>query len=215
MATTADDVWRILGELAEAQKETERRFQATENRIRAIEGLMQQLLQAAEPFQATERFSQQVIQGNEPLNRSLSQQSERKPRGSWYKFCDDLLPQACERLCEERGMPVSQISQRGKRRHGGETLEFEVLLATQEIVLAVEATSLLEMEDIKALMAKLERFRDFFPEYADMQLYGAVAGMGIEAEADRYAYRQGLFVLAQSGETVEILNDAQFQPRVW
>ncbi|MDG2991116.1 hypothetical protein L3556_09280 [Candidatus Synechococcus calcipolaris G9] len=30
MATTTDDVWRLLGELAEAQKETERRFQETE-----------------------------------------------------------------------------------------------------------------------------------------------------------------------------------------
>ncbi len=30
MATTADDVWRLLGELATAQKETERRFQETD-----------------------------------------------------------------------------------------------------------------------------------------------------------------------------------------
>lgn len=30
MATTADDVWRLLGELVEAQKETDRRFQETE-----------------------------------------------------------------------------------------------------------------------------------------------------------------------------------------
>ncbi len=48
-----------------------------------------------------------------------------------------------------------------------------------------------------------------------MQLYGTVAGIGIEAGADRYAYRQGLFVLAQSGETVAILNDEEFQPRAW
>jgi len=34
MATTADDVWRLLGELAEAQKETERRFQDTERLLK-------------------------------------------------------------------------------------------------------------------------------------------------------------------------------------
>ncbi|MGF1570786.1 MAG: DUF3782 domain-containing protein, partial [Nodosilinea sp.] len=61
----------------------------------------------------------------------------------------------------------------------------------------------------------LGRFRDFFPEHAQRQLYGAVAGIAIESDADRYAYRQGLFVLAQSGEHVVILNDAQFQPRAW
>jgi hypothetical protein len=48
-----------------------------------------------------------------------------------------------------------------------------------------------------------------------MQLYGAVAGIGIESDADRYAYRQGLFVLAQSGDGVVILNDEQFQPKAW
>ena len=34
MATTADDVWRLLGELVAAQKETERRFQESERLMR-------------------------------------------------------------------------------------------------------------------------------------------------------------------------------------
>jgi hypothetical protein len=37
----------------------------------------------------------------------------------------------------------------------------------------------------------------------------------VNEEVARYAYRRGLFVLAQSGESVIILNDAQFQPQVW
>jgi hypothetical protein len=53
-----------------------------------------------------------------------------------------------------------------------------------------------------------------------MQLYGAVAGIGIESGADRYAYRRGLFVMAQSGDSVTLLNDtllndASFQPKAW
>jgi hypothetical protein len=71
------------------------------------------------------------------------------------------------------------------------------------------------VEDVKEFVQDLGQFRDFFPEYAQMAIYGAVAGIGIEAGADRYAYRQGLFVLAQSGDTVVVLNDEQFQPRVW
>jgi hypothetical protein len=34
MATTSEEVWRILGELAEAQKETERRFQETDELLK-------------------------------------------------------------------------------------------------------------------------------------------------------------------------------------
>jgi hypothetical protein len=39
--------------------------------------------------------------------------------------------------------------------------------------------------------------------------------MVVPDEVARYAYRQGLFVLAQSGDSMVILNDAQFQPQSW
>ncbi|MFM7576626.1 MAG: DUF3782 domain-containing protein, partial [Microcystaceae cyanobacterium] len=44
---------------------------------------------------------------------------------------------------------------------------------------------------------------------------GAVAGIEIEEGADKYAYRQGLFVLAQAGEAVTILNSLDFRPKCW
>jgi hypothetical protein len=48
-----------------------------------------------------------------------------------------------------------------------------------------------------------------------MKVYGAVAGMIVEDEADKYAYKKGLFVLRQKGNIVEIVNDNKFQPKVW
>jgi hypothetical protein len=197
MATTADDVWRLLGELVEAQKETERRFQETERR-----------------FQETEHQLQKTAQENRRINQQLSKQLGDLG-GTWGRFVEDLVAPACERLFVERGIPVDQVSQRVKRRRQGDTLEIDVLVVNQGHVLAVEVKSSLSVADVKKFVADLERFSTFFPEYADMQLYGAVAGLGIESEADRYAYRQGLFVLAQSGDSVVILNDDQFRPRTW
>ena len=46
-------------------------------------------------------------------------------------------------------------------------------------------------------------------------LHDYLAGIEIEEGADKYAYRQGLFVLAQRGENVAILNDTEFQPKTW
>ncbi|RMD72966.1 MAG: DUF3782 domain-containing protein, partial [Cyanobacteria bacterium J149] len=60
-----------------------------------------------------------------------------------------------------------------------------------------------------------QEFKEFFPEYSQKQVYGAVAGIEIEEGADKYAYRQGLFVLTQSGENVVIVNGAEFQPKTW
>jgi hypothetical protein len=122
---------------------------------------------------------------------------------------------ACETLFLSRGIPVHQVSQRIKKRLDGKTLEIDVMVTNERHVLVVEVKSSLGVDDIKELINDLTQFRQFFPEYAEKQLYGAVAGIEIEEGADKYAYRQGLFVLAQAGETVSILNDLDFQPKSW
>jgi hypothetical protein len=53
------------------------------------------------------------------------------------------------------------------------------------------------------------------PRFRDVKALGAVAAMVVPDEVASYAYRQGLFVLVQSGENVVILNDAEFKPQVW
>jgi hypothetical protein len=219
MATTADDVWRLLGELVEAQKETERRFQETERRFQETERLLREQSQETERLlreqsQETERQIQKTAQENRRVNQQVSKQIGELG-GAWGRFVEDLVAPACERLFLERGIPVDQVSQRVKRHRHGDTLEIDVLVVNQGHVLAVEVKSSLDVADVKQFIADLERFSVFFPEYAGMQLYGAVAGIGIESDADRYAYRQGLFVLAQSGDSVVILNDAHFQPKAW
>jgi hypothetical protein len=48
-----------------------------------------------------------------------------------------------------------------------------------------------------------------------MNILGAVAAMVVPRDTGRYAYRQGLFVITQSGEDMVLLNDQKFQPRIW
>ena len=128
---------------------------------------------------------------------------------------ENMVAPACETLFLKRGIPVHQVSQRVKKRLNGQTLEIDVLVTNENHVLVVEVKSSLGVNDVKDLVDDLKQFREFFPEYAQKQLYGAVAGIEIEEGADKYAYRQGLFVLTQAGETVSILNDRDFQPKNW
>ncbi|WP_124978318.1 DUF3782 domain-containing protein [Aphanothece sacrum] len=135
--------------------------------------------------------------------------------GKWGRFVEKMVAPACETLFFNRGIPVHQVSQRVKKRLDGKTLEIDVLVTNEDHVLVVEVKSSLGVDDVKELSDDLSKFRQFFPEYNEKQVYGAVAGIEIEEGADKYAYRQGLFVLVQSGENVAILNDAEFQPKVW
>jgi hypothetical protein len=126
-----------------------------------------------------------------------------------------MVAPAFETLFLDRGIPVHQVSQWVKKRLDGDTLELDILVLNQDHALAVEVKSKLSVEDVKDCLVNLAEFRRFFSEYEQKQIYGAIAGMNIEERADKYAYRQSLFVLTQSGETVAILNGDQFQPKNW
>ena len=57
-------------------------------------------------------------------------------------------------------------------------------------------------------LADLGEFPSYYAKFTRNQLYGAVAGLDIGEEADRYADRRGLFVLNSSGVgLVQIMND--------
>jgi hypothetical protein len=201
MTTTADDVWRLLSELTTAQKETERRFQETERLLK-------------EQSQETDRRIREQSQETDRRIREVNKQIGDLG-GKWGRFVENMVAPACETLFLKRGIPVHQVSQRVKKRLNGKTLEIDVLVTNENHVLVVEVKSSLGVNDVKDLMNDLKQFRQFFPEYSQKQLYGAVAGIEIEEGADKYAYRQGLFVLAQAGETVSILNNPDFEPRNW
>ena len=94
-------------------------------------------------------------------------------------------------------------------------MEIDLLAHNGDVAVLVEVKSTLSVNDVKVHLQQLADFKTFFPEYADRKLYGAVAGIVIEEGADRFAYQQELFVIAQSGETVILLNDEKFQPKIW
>jgi hypothetical protein len=222
MTTTADDVWKLLAELVEAQKETERCFQETERRFQETEQrfqetdriLKEQSLETERRFQETERIlKEQSLKTDRQITR-LSQEIGNLG-GKWGRFVENMVAPACETLFLNRDIPVHQVSQRVRKRLDGKTLEIDVLVTNENHVLVVEVKSSLSVDDVKELIKNLTEFRQFFPEYDHKQLYGAVAGIEIEEGADKYTYRQGLFVLAQRGENVAILNDTEFQPKTW
>jgi hypothetical protein len=94
-------------------------------------------------------------------------------------------------------------------------MEIDILGVNGMKVVAVECKSRLSKDDVDEMCDRLTKFKAAFPEYAQYTLYGAVAGIEINEGIDIYAYRKGLFVIRSNGESVEIANDAKFQPIAW
>ena len=76
-----------------------------------------------------------------------------------------------------------------------------------DTAIAVACKSNLSVEDVDEHLDRLALFKDGWPEYARYRLLGGVAGVVVPEDVARYAYRLGLYVLAQSGDAVEIRND--------
>ena len=180
------EIWALFRETREQIEKTDKQVEKTDKQV--------------------ERMSRKVEQLNETVN-SLT--------GKWGKFVEGLVTPAAVRMFKERGIEVSELHTRSKAQRNGEEMEIDVLLENEEYVVAIEVKSTLKVEDVNEHIEDLRRLRQFFPRFKEQKLIGAVAGIVIEEEADKYAYRKGLFVITQTGEMVKILNDEKFKPNLW
>ena len=212
MATTSEEVWRILGELAEAQKETERQLRETDKILK------QRFQETEQRFQQTDQMLKQRFQETERLMRRQNQQFNEqlgKLGNRLGEFVEWQVRPVVVRLFQERGIAVHEFYPGASAQRDGEGTEIDLLVVNSTEAILVEVKSKLTQTDVDEHLERLSKFKRLMPRYGDVRAMGAVAGMVVPDDVARYAYRQGLFVMAQSGDSVVILNDATFQPRRW
>ena len=201
MATTADEVWELFGELIQAQKETERllqeqsqesdrRFQETDRRFRETERVMKE---------QNQRVDEQLVK----LGNRLGE------------FVEWQVRPAAVRLFQERGIDVNELSADLSVQKGDDGLEIDLLVVNGSEAIAIKVKSKLTQADVDEHLERLDKFKKLLPRYQSLKILGAVAAMVTPSEVARYAYRQGLFVIAQSEDNLVILNDQKFQPKAW
>ncbi|MCP5052788.1 MAG: DUF3782 domain-containing protein [bacterium] len=130
------------------------------------------------------------------------------------RFAENMVAPAMVRLFNERGIPITDYSQRLRSPKQG--IEFDIIAFNTKYVVVVSVKLTLRVEDVKHFLnERLPIFKELFPRYNDMIVIGAVAGANIVGESGRYAMKRGLYVLAQSGENINLLNDNQFEAKIF
>lgn len=230
MAISYEEILELFREVAEAQKETQRisqetkrMFQETERKFQETDRKFQEtdlkFQDTDRKFQETDRKFQETdrrIQETDRLVRELS-----KTFGGWSnrlgEFVEEMVRPAVVRLFRSRGLEVHQVMRdvTAINLDGEEGIEVDLLITNAQTAIGVECKSRLTLEDVQEHLARLAKFKRLFPQYAGYRLMGAVAAMVLPDEVARYAYRQGLFVLAQSGDAILIRNDDRFTPKEW
>ena len=88
-------------------------------------------------------------------------------------------------------------------------------MVNTETLIAVECKSKLTQDGVDEHLERLAVFKHYFPQLKNHTVLGAVAGMVIADEVRDYAHSKGLYVLAQSGDSMEIHNSEAFEPATW
>jgi len=188
-------------------KETDRKFQETDRKFQETDRELKE----------TDRLQKETAKQMKETDRKLKVLSKEVfgLTKSMGLFAEHTVKPAVPRLMAARGIEITELYSRASVRRNGGTMEVDVLGVGPQHVIAVEVKYRLRQEYVTDFLEELPRFFNFFSHYRGRILYGAVAGLSIDQEVDRYAYKSGLFGLVQSGENILLWNDEKFIPRAY
>ena len=216
-----DEIKTLIAELAIQSKETDRRFQETDRRFQETDRRFQE---TDRRFQETDRRFQETEAQMRETDRQLRETRRLVERISrdlgrlgnrLGEFVEEMVEPAVVELFRRQGLDVNEVYPRLKLGHGRERIEIDLLVVDGDTAVAVECKSRLSVEDVERHLERLAKIKRLAPRYADTKIHGAVAGMVVDEDAVEAAQAAGLWVLAQSGETVAVKNNPDFTPRVW
>lgn len=202
MSITAEDVWAILREVAQSQKETVLKFQETDRQFKETD---RQFKKTDQKFRETDRKLKE-------LGKQIGGLGEK-----FGSFTEGLALPSMEKILQQRfGMEIISPSVRVSK--GGEHLEIDVLAyANGDInqVYVVEVKSHPREESIVQIKSLLGRFRNYFPEHKDKTVHGILAAVDISATLRERALREGLYVARIHDNVFEMDTPDGFQPKAF
>ena len=190
MATTADDVWQLLAELTTAQKETD--------------------LQLKEVSQAQKETDLQQKETARQISKQIGGLGAK-----FGSFTEGLALPSMEKILRQRfGMEVISPSVRASKE--GKHIEIDVLAYANgnlNTAYVVEVKSHVREDSITQLKSILQRFRTFFPEHKDKQLYGILASVDMSPELRQKTLQEGFYVARIHDQVFELDTPENFQPQ--
>lgn len=217
-APTFDDVWKGLMKLEQIieRNAEEARIRSERNAEEARLRSERNAEEARKRFEENEReFKQSRMDFDKRMKELTKQLGGHANRLG--EFVQEMVKPAAVRLFQERNLPVHYVSPNvvAYDDDGQFVMEIDLLVINSDTLIAIECKSHLTHEAVQEHLERLAVFKQYFRHYVDYTVLGAVAGMVIPAEVSRYAHKKGLYVLAQSGDAVEIRNPSGFHAKEW
>ena len=129
----------------------------------------------------------------------------------WGRLVESLVEGDLVPVLNARGIDVNHTT----TRMGGREFEFDILAINGQEMVIVEVKTTLRPKDVKRFLKQLDKAKTYMPQFANHIIYGAMAWLKADSEAEKMAEKRGLFVIRATGKSASILNDKKFAPRSW
>ncbi len=91
--------------------------------------------------------------------------------------------------------------------------EFDAVVAGGDYLLINETKSQLDPEAVDKFIEVLQEAKDFFPQYKEKKVIGALASLYIDTSLVRHIEKQGLIAMAVGKNLMDVLNSPGFKPK--
>ncbi len=212
--------------VAQGEREHDRDMREIRKSLKEIYQIRKESdLRAAE---RDEEFNRKMAERDEEFNRKMAEWDENffREKEEWDQrmretdkkikevttrfssttghIIEGLMSSSAIRMYEDKGFKINSLCKNYKRKNKQLNLEMEqdVVLFTETQVIVEEVKASCDKKDVEKFFRNMEKFKMLYDEYADKEVFGAVAAVNYEEGADTYARNLGLFVVRVSSDEI-------------
>jgi len=209
---TLDDIWKLFQETDRKSQESDRKWRETrEENDRKWQEMREEMRDMSKKTEEnieaiTERLAEKIEKVSTDLGRLGNKLGD---------FIEEMVYPAAVRLFQERGIDVHEVHRNVNSTRDGEGIEVDLLVVNNTDIIAIECKSTLSIDDVNEHLNRLGKLKRLLPDYSNKKVMGAVTAMIIPDNVAQYAYRQGLYVIGQTGNQLVVRNDSKFKAKFW
>jgi SMC interacting uncharacterized protein involved in chromosome segregation len=177
---------QLIKELRESQKETDRMIKETDQMIKE-----------------NDRLAKEAREQSKETDKKIKELATRFT-STTGRIIEGLMSSSGIKIYEDAGFKVDSLCKNFKRKNKALNLamEMDVLLFNDKQVIVEEVKSSCDKKDVDKFVRNMENFKRLYNEFEDKEVFGAIATVNYEEDADQYAHEQGLFVVRVSSEEI-------------
>ena len=155
----------------------------------------------------TDRIIKETAQQMKETDKKIKELSTRFSSTTGH-IIEGLMSSSAIKIYEEAGIKIDSLCKNFKRKNKSLNLEMEmdVVLLNDTQVVVEEVKASCDKKDVEKFFHNMEKFKLLYNEYADKEVFGAVAAVNYEDGADQYAHELGLFVVRVASDEIFTLD---------